>query len=51
MTPPFDYDVAALSRLTCAASLASYQEDEVAWKTVRKSAATDTFFEYHMMTY
>jgi hypothetical protein len=44
MMLPSDHNVAALLTLTCVASLASYQEDEVAWKTVRKSAVTNTFF-------
>jgi hypothetical protein len=51
MMPPSDRNAAALSPLTCAVSLASYREDEVAWKTVRKSAATNPFFEYHVLTF
>jgi hypothetical protein len=51
MTPPSDYIPAALSPLTCAVSPASYREDEVAWKTVQKSAATNPFFESHVLTY
>jgi hypothetical protein len=48
---PSDHNVAALSPLTYAANLASYQEDEVAWKTARMSAARNVFFEYHALMY
>jgi hypothetical protein len=51
MMSPSDQDAAALSQITCAASLASYREGEVAWKTVRKSVAANAFFECHVPTY
>lgn len=51
MIPLFDHNAAALSPLTYAASLASYREDEVAWKTVRRSAATNAFLECHVLMY
>src|ERR1700677_2103366 len=44
MIPLSDHNAAALSPLTYAASLASYREGEVAWKTVRRSATTNAFF-------
>ena len=37
--PLSDHNAAVLSLLTCAATLASFQESEAAWKTARKSAA------------
>ena len=48
---PSDHNAAVLSLLTCAAGLATILEGEVAWKNVRKSAATNTFFECHVLIY
>ena len=51
MIPLSDHNAAALSPLTYAASLASYREDEAAWETAQKSAATNPFFECLMLMY
>jgi hypothetical protein len=51
MMPPSDHNAAVLSPLTCAANLASFQEDEVAWKTARKSVAQMLSLSCHVLTY
>ena len=42
--PRSHYHAAAWSQLICVVNLANYQEGEVAWKIVRKSAAATAFF-------